>query len=373
MKEKSIQLKRIELTGFKSIKNMDLELGPINVLIGANGAGKSNLLKFFTLIRAIRQKKLSDYVIKSGGAAAILCGGPKQTNKIEFKLLFELLNEDMEYSSSAEYTPPDSLYSGAFHYRSYKRNEDNSPEITRKTPKGDKTSQIQSKNKNGDEVEQIQKFGECLKIYHFADTTPTAAIRGSCYLHDNKSLHADGKNLAAILYRIFRQDKICYSRILGTIRQICPWFGDFVNEPMVDNLKNILLDWREANSEEVFGAHILPDGAIRAIALITLLLQPWEDLPPFLIIDEPELGLHPHALIVIGALLNQASYHCQLIVGTQSTLLLDQFEPKDVVVVEREEGASTFKRLKEENLRDWLSEYSLSELWEKNVIGGGPF
>ncbi|MGD0518173.1 MAG: AAA family ATPase, partial [Thermoguttaceae bacterium] len=226
---------------------------------------------------------------------------------------------------------------------------------------------------NYDEGTKIQEFSECLKIYHFADTTSTAAIRGSCYLHDNKSLHADGKNLAAVLYRIYRQNKVCYSRILETIRQICPWFGDFVNEPMADNLKNILLDWREANSEEVFGPHILPDGALRAIALITLLLQPWEDLPPILIIDEPELGLHPHALMVLASLIKQASHHCQLVVGTQSTFFLDQFEPEDIIVVEREGGASVFKRLEEEKLHEWLDEYSLSELWEKNVIGGGPF
>jgi predicted ATPase len=211
------------------------------------------------------------------------------------------------------------------------------------------------------------------KVYHFMDTTDEAAIRNSCYLHDNRSIRADGGNLAAVLYRIRRRSTVCYSRIVQTIRQIAPWFSDFVIEPLVDDLKRVQLDWQDSESDVIYGPHILPDGAIRAIALIALLLQPWEYLPPLLIVDEPELGLHPSAVCIIAALLKQASLHCQVLVATQSPTLLNEFEPQDVIVVDREDGKSTFSRLNPERLQEWLTEYSLGELWQKNIVGGGPF
>src|SRR3972149_8834939 len=196
MNKTKISLKRMNLMGFKSIKQMDLELRALNILIGANGAGKSNLLKSFELIRALTRKKSKQYVERSGGAAGLLFGGPKQTNKIEFRLLFELLNENMEYSSFAEYKPPDSLSSYSKKLKSYEKDVTKSDIIT---SLGDECHES---------FTEIQGFIDFLKVYHFADTTYNASIRGSCYLHDNKSLHADGKNLAAILYRISRQNTV---------------------------------------------------------------------------------------------------------------------------------------------------------------------
>ena len=188
-------------------------------------------------------------------------------------------------------------------------------------------------------------------------------------LADNFGLKRDGGNMAPVLLRLRNAEPKAYMRITDTIRLILPFVEDFVLEPEHGRL---LLSWREQGSDLIFNASQAADGMLRVMALVTLLLQPTDDLPDLLILDEPELGLHPYAINVIGGLINAAATNVQVIIATQSTSLVDCFEPEDIVVVEREGRESAFQRLDTESLREWLEEYSLSELWEKNVIGGRP-
>ena len=175
--------------------------------------------------------------------------------------------------------------------------------------------------------------------------------------------------MAPVLLRLRETDGKCYRRIIDTIRLILPFFSDFDLEPRQGSL---LLNWRERNTDLLFTASQASDGMLRVMALVTLLLQPADDLPDVLILDEPELGLHPYAVNVIGGLIRAASTNAQVIIATQSTSLVDCFDPESVVVVERSGRASTFTRPDSEALSEWLKRYSLSELWEKNVIGGRP-
>jgi hypothetical protein len=218
-------------------------------------------------------------------------------------------------------------------------------------------------------------------VYHLDDTSDTATFRQHVSTEDDLSLNPNAGNLAAVLNRLQQYSSAHYRTILETVRQIAPWFDDFVLKPRESpdepGFEWVKLNWRERDSDEVFGPHQLPDGALRAMALVTLLLQPTQEMPELLVIDEPELGLHPHALNVVAALIGQASVNCKIVVATQSPAFLDQFEPEDVIVVERDavepgRWESKFKQLSSEDLRDWLEEYSLGELWRKNVLGGGP-
>ena len=206
--------------------------------------------------------------------------------------------------------------------------------------------------------------------YHFHDTTPTARVRQFGYELDNKTLLFDGGNLAAFLVMIQREHPIHYRRIVETVRLVAPYFDDFVLTRT--HRMQVYLDWHHMKSDMTFGAHQLSDGTLRAICLITLLLQPPEKLPLVLIVDEPELGLHPYALNLIASLFRAASEHVQVIISTQSSTFLDHFDPEDVIVAEHHDGKSTFHRPGAEKLEAWLEEYSLGEVWEKNVIGGGP-
>jgi predicted ATPase len=378
-------LKQIDISGYKSIESMakPLELGHLNVLIGANGSGKSNLLSFFQLIREMQYQRLQKYVL-SWGANALLFYGAKVTQKLEANLLLQDDDSADYYGYYIKLTatqqdsllPREKISFKTSHGRgdygcgaaglAPESQLEESIKIWENDPK--EASQLAA-TKGKVIAQHVKNWG----IFRFSDTSANAGIRRRCYLHDNQVLHSDGSNLAAILHKIHESQGTAYNRILGTIRQIAPWFGDFVLEPIKPNETDMLLNWRDRYSDDIFGPHQLPDGTLRAMALITLLLQPWEDLPSLIIIDEPELGLHPNAIAIIAALLNQAAFHSQVIIATQSPILVDEFEPEDIIVVDREQGKSTFSRQSPEKLREWLEEYSLGEIWQKNVIGGGPF
>jgi len=209
-------------------------------------------------------------------------------------------------------------------------------------------------------------------VYHFHDTSRTARIRLGSLIGDTRWLNPDGSNLAALLYAYRKSDQSIYKRIVSTVRLLLPDFDDFVLEPDRASPGLILLFWRQFGSDYIFGPHQLSDGTLRAICLITLLLQPENELPDLIIVDEPELGLHPYALNVIAALFKKASHHTQVLISTQSSSFLDNFDPEDVIVVNREGEESHFSRPDPIKLESWLDEYSLGEVWEKNVIGGGP-
>ena len=146
---------------------------------------------------------------------------------------------------------------------------------------------------------------------------------------------------------------------------------------MISNCEKVRLrltrsSWngRERDSDAYFNAHSMSDGTLRFVCLATLLLQP--TLPETILLDEPELGLHPYAIRVLAELLQSASATTQVIVSTQSVSLVNQFSPEDLLVVEREAGNTVFKRPKSEDIQNWADDYGLGDLWEKNVIGGRP-
>jgi predicted ATPase len=209
-----------------------------------------------------------------------------------------------------------------------------------------------------------------IRIFHFEDTSPNSPIRKASEVDDGRSLYDDGSNLAAVLYRLQRSHRDAYERIVTTIRQVAPFFHDF---SLLPDGPMILLRWTDRDSTYVFSADQLSDGTLRAIAMITLLLQPEDEFPRVIVLDEPELGLHPYAIEAMASLLRRVSASCQIVVATQSISLVNQFQPEDIIVTTREGSSSDFKRLRSEELENWLDEYSVGDLWRKNLIGGTPY
>lgn len=368
------RLRRIRLQGYKSIQSMDLELRSLNVLIGVNGAGKSNLVSFFKLLNEMMGQRLQQHIATSGRAQAILHFGPKVTPQLEAELSFDVDNGTDTYRMRLIHAAGDTLTFAEEELRMLQAGSEGEPGV-RQLGSGHQETGLRGEAENGKPMAKLFRrlLNNC-RVFHFHDTSPTARARQYCYLGDNRHLMPDGGNLAAILYDLKNHSETAaYRRIVTTVRRIAPYFQDFDLEPSGAHDKDIILNWRQVDSDQIFGPHQLSDGTLRAIALVTLLLQPADQLPAVMIVDEPELGLHPAAKTLIAGLLKKASNHCQVIVATQSAALLDAFDPEDVVVVERDAKASTFKRLDGSSLREWLEEYSLGELWEKNVIGGGPF
>ncbi len=235
---------------------------------------------------------------------------------------------------------------------------------------GHREANIISRAEQGDRTAKVllNLMKQCV-VYQFHNTSETARIRLKWDMYDNRLLREDGANLAAFLLRIRDTRPKYYSRIVDTIRQIAPFFADFVLEPAANA---VLLQWRERDTDLVFGPHQASDGTLRVMALVTLLLQPENELPMVIILDEPELGLHPYAIGVLAGLIQSVSVHTQVILATQSMTLIDYFQPGEIVVVDRPDRDSVFRRLEGDRLQGWLNDYSVAELWEKNVIGGRP-
>lgn len=210
------------------------------------------------------------------------------------------------------------------------------------------------------------------RVYHFRDTGDGARVKQPQSINDHVHLREDAGNLAAFLYLLRRQHSGSYQRIVKTVHLIAPFFADFHLHPSPENPDMIELEWVEQGRDVPLKAHYLSDGTLRFICLATVFLQPSGLQPETLFVDKPELGLHPYSINVLASLIRATSREKQVIISTQSVDLLNQFEPEDVIVVDRHGGRSALRRLHYEALAEWLNEYTLGQLWEKNMLGGRP-
>jgi predicted ATPase len=364
-------LKHISIKGYKSIKELSLDLSPINVLIGANGSGKSNFISFFKLLRWMMQSpgQLQFFVGQSGGASSFLFDGASVTPQIESELNFETTVGRNDYFFRLFHAASDTFIFAEEKYR-FSNNRYGSTASWSSLDAAHKEARLIDQAGSGDQTARtISRLVQVCVVHQFHDTSQTSRIKQRWNINDSQYLKEDGANLAPFLLRLRENEPRYYQRIIETLSQIAPFFADFVLSPIGNT---VLLQWREIGTDLVFSPHQASDGTLRAMALVSLLLQPIDNLPDVLILDEPELGLHPYAINIIGSLINSVSNHCQVILATQSALLIDCFEAEDIIVVERNNRESSFKRLDPSDLKDWLEEYSLSELWNKNVIGGRP-
>ncbi len=355
----------LTVRGFKSIRSLeDFEPRGLNVLIGPNGAGKSNFISLFHMLADMVEERLQLFVAQQDGPDALLFGGRKRTEHIEGKFTFD----DFGYYFCLE-----PVGNGVAFEREITLFFGDSRTYTRSLGSGYSESRLKAS-----EAENIETFASYVRsaiaqwrVYHFHDTSVTAQVRQASAVRDNLSLKSDAGNLAAFLRRLREHHPNNYRQIIETVHLAAPFFGDFVYRE--DQSENIELEWFEANDPDtVRGPRQLSDGTLRFICLATLLLQPVEFQPDLILIDEPELGLHPYAVTLLTEMLQQASDARQIIASTQSAELISKLEPEDVVVVNRKDGASTFTRLNEENLKDWLEDYELGDLWKMNILGGRP-
>lgn len=291
-------------------------------------------------------------------------------------MFFSSEYSDNEYAFRLSYAAGDSLIYTEETLSFKRKGRGKALKLTLDT--GKKESQL-NEAKDSEYKTTVQVFINLLKncrYFQFHDTTKDAKIRKNGYIGDNKYLRSNAGNLAAFLYGIKHQKggEPYYERIVRYVRQVMPQFGDFIMEPSVTDPNYISLDWREINSDHIFSVNQISDGTLRFIALATLLLQPAKSMPSLIVIDEPELDLHPAAISILAGMIKKASETSQVIIATQSPDLLDKFSADKVVVIERDEAkrTSVFRKLSCKELKEWEDEYTMSELWEKNVIGGRP-
>jgi len=360
-------LDNIKVSGYKSILDMNLSLNNLNVLIGANGSGKSNFISLFKLLNQVVERSLQLYVGKEGGANSLLYFGRKTTDAISIYLAFG----SNKYSVQFVPTVDDRLIFGdEYCEHTYPTGIPFKVQLA----SGSRETELvdEATTRGGRIAHHVLRSLRSWKVYHFHDTSENAKVKQLGDLSDNKVLRPDASNLAAFLFSLQSRHVGNYNKIVQTIRLMVPFFDDFNLSPSTLNESKIQLEWREKGSDTYFNANALSDGTIRFMCLATLLLQP--HLPSTILIDEPELGLHPYAITLLSGLLKSASIRTQVIISTQSVSLVNQFSAEDVIIVDKDpkNGSSLFRRLEKSEIESWLQEYGLGELWEKNVLGGRP-
>jgi predicted ATPase len=367
-------LDKLTIKGFKSIRTLeDFELTNLNILIGGNGAGKSNFIDFFRMLRAmmelplpgITHASLKAYITDGGGSDDFLFDGPKITEQIDIETKFGPNGYRFKLAPTADETfiiNDEARYDEGGACRWWELGSGNTtPELLRDK---NRRGAVGGRNISSYVYDAISSW----KIYHFHDTSKVAPMRRFETIDDSDYLRFDAANIAPFLLDLKNNEKDAYNQIVDTIRLVTPFFDNFVLKP--NKNEKVRLSWRQRGSDYPLKPHHLSDGTLRFICLTTALLQPRP--PSTIIIDEPELGLHPYAIEILAELIQATSKKTQLVVSTQSPSLVDYFEPKNIIVVNRKEGASVFQRLNKNELSSWLEDYSLGDLWRKNIITGGP-
>ncbi len=353
-------MNNISIKGYKSFRNIELGLKRINLLIGANGAGKSNFLSLFEMLGCIYDKRLAQFTAMAGGVGRLLYRGRKETESIDVTVsegqnyyTLSLMESDGRLIVAHERLGycTQSGWCNSIDIANY------SDEANIKTYNGLKRGDYIK-----DYLSQIRKF-------HFHDTGRKSPFTQECHVvNDSYRMYEHGENLSAILLRIQKEKPMVYRRIVSVIQSIAPFFSDFYFQPTEAGM--LRLQWQDKYSGVIYGPNDLSDGTIRFIALTVLFMQPWT--PKVIVIDEPELGLHPKAIDKLAGLIKLASKNgAQVICATQSADLISNFEPDEVLTVNQYEDGTRIERLDERSLASWLEDYTLGELWKQNILKGG--
>ncbi|MCU7814818.1 MAG: AAA family ATPase [Candidatus Thiodiazotropha sp. (ex Lucinoma kastoroae)] len=365
MEQQNPHLHRIALNGFKSIKQLDLQMNPINILIGANGSGKSNFISVFTLLRNLSEGRLQNYIEKQGFASTFFHFSPKRTAKISIDIEVGENGYHVEFTHGSN----DSLVFER-EYCTYS----GSPRQWGIQGKLGESGLLPDSKTTSEYVRKYTReyMQEC-RVYHFHDTGPTAGYKQAQELGLSAFLYSDASNLAPYLYYLKNNFQSSYQEIVATIQTVAPFFHDFYLQPQgQEGGQSLMLRWQHRDHDTPFSTNQLSDGTARFICLAVLFLQPLASRPKTIVLDEPELGLHPAALDVLAEIIQSVSKNNQVICSTQSVAFANLFEPEDFIVVDQEHGVSTFRRLERKSLKHWLEEYGMGEIWTKNLIGGRP-
>jgi predicted ATPase len=367
-----IRLKEVVIKGYKSIafdKPVTLSLGDVNILLGANGAGKSNIISFFKMLSYMMSKSFARYVEIAGTANSLLHYGAKRTPILEGDLTFSDGENSIDtYRFKLASAAPDRLIITEETVQWHRKGE-NSPYEVVLEPNFKESSLADTDDNVARSIHRMLSY---CKVYQFHDSSSEGPLRQSCPVETSNYLQAFGNNLPSFLYFLREHYKNSYDRIVSYVRDVVPQFQDFYLEPVGNTIS---LRWLDCSATDyVFNAHQFSDGSIRFIALATLLLQPTETMPNVIILDEPELGLHPYAVTQLAQMIKDASSHSQIIIATQSKDLVDHFDICNISVVEMDENnlCTIVKTLTDKDYQLWLEHYTISEMWDKNIIGGRP-
>lgn len=366
------KLTQLTIRGYRSISfdhPVSLALGDVNILLGANGAGKSNIVSFFRMLEFMMSGSLQMYIAKSGTNQEFLHYGPKKTPTLSASIRFDSARSYDIYTFNLTGAVGDRLIISSEEIEWADKQATAKPFTLQLDTDFKETALRTSEDKS---CQVVWRFLSYCKVYQFSDSSLTSPMRQASKVESAHYLQSEANNLASFLFYLKNNYTESYQRIVSYVRGVVPQFRDFYLEP---EGSHVSLKWVDTSlNDYVLSADQFSDGSIRFISLATLLLQPEKTMPSVIIIDEPELGLHPYAIDQLTEMIKDASLHAQVIVATQSPSLVNGFSLDDVFIVERDEEhqCSSVKKLRGDDYKEWLQEYTFSELWDKNVIGGRP-
>ena len=380
-------IESVRIQGFRSLADVELsEIPRAAVLIGANGSGKSNFIRFFEMMNSmLEHRRLAEFIGSQGGAADQLHGGSRRTSRIEAEVRLRIDEGYGDYRFMLSRAQPDRFIFAEEAFR-FVHSKDSSPatdwfylgsghseakivEAVR-TPSSSAHYSPAWREANPLIADSIVNRLRRCSVYQFHDTSDESNFKKRWDTEENNYLLSHGGNLAAMLLRLERENIKRYERICQHIGRILPLFDRFQIE---ESYGKVLLRWKAKWTDKTFGAHLTSDGSLRFFALVTLLNLPPEMLPDVLLLDEPELGLHPAAIALIGGMIKSLAEERQVIVATQSPLLVDAFGLDEIFVLELRDGRTEVRKLAPDDYQVWLDDnFTSGELWQKNLLGGRP-
>jgi predicted ATPase len=360
MQDQFGKIQNLQIRGYKSIRDMaSLDLDDINIVIGPNGAGKSNFISIFRFLARLVREELQDFVVKQGGLQKLLYFGPQTTDDMAITIRWP------RNHYSATFAPTDDGFLTFIDERCSGRGTDKNIRVPHQFE-----TQLRRTRLEGTASRDIYRAIETWRVYHFHDTSSNAPLRSTSPLTEMESLAADGANLAAFLFYLQERHPDAFTAIVDVGRMVAPFLGTLVLRPDARNENVIRLRWRHVGDDTLFDVNDLSDGTLRFVALAALLMQPAP--PSTIVLDEPELGLHPAAITQLAAVMHQVAPDVQIIAATQSPTFANQFAWHNFVVVDRAEGESSLRRLSEADVAPWMADLAMGDIWEKNLIGGRP-
>ena len=371
-------IERLHVRGFRSLA--DVQISPLagaNVLIGANGSGKSNFIHFFNMLSwMLKSRRLSEFVGREGGADDQLHGGNETTSQLDVEITIRTVTGRTDYRFSLMYAHSDQLLFSEEAFR-YSRDDCETEAEWNYLGAGHGEAQIvRAGQRNHAGLSATRRTARTVTrllrncaAYQFHNTGSTSSLKKTWDAEDHAYLRTDGGNLAAILYQLEHKDLDRYELICRHIRRVLPGFDRFRIEKQYGK---VALRWRSRQLNKTYGAHLTSDGSLRFFALATLLNLTGKMLPSVLVLDVPELGLHPKAIALVGDMIRSLAERRQIFLATQSPLLVDAFELGEVFVFEMQDGRTEVTRPDSLQLKTWRDEFSVGELWQKNLLGGRP-